>query len=154
LVAEGELIPEDIELRNQQGEAVHFTDFKGKKVVLYYYPKTSNPEAYMKTIMFQAHLDKYKQAGVEIIRITSDPVDTQKKFADLNHISFNLLADPEKKTNTFLGINSEDKYQSRTIIVDEEGVVRKVYQPTSILFESDQINVFFFEFSFRFIFFK
>lgn len=142
MVTEGEPIPENIELKNQQGEAVHLTDFKGKKVVLYFYQKTSNPEAYMKTIMFQAHLDKYKDAGVEIVGITTDPVDTQKKFADLNHISFNLLADPEKKTNTFLGINSEDKYQSRTIIVDEEGIVRKVYQPTSILYENDQINKF------------
>jgi peroxiredoxin Q/BCP len=84
-------------LQNQDGKKVSLTDYLGKKVILYFYPKDDTPGCTSQACGFTQLYPDFKEKGAEIIGISKDTVKSHKKFADKYNLTFTLLADTETK---------------------------------------------------------
>src|SRR5580658_10695849 len=90
----GDLV-EDFELQNQNGKTVHLTDFKGKPVVLFFYPRADTPGCTIESCGFRDAFEKFQKAGIVVLGISRDTVKDQKKFKDKYDLPYDLLADPD-----------------------------------------------------------
>ena len=91
----GELV-ENFTLPDQDGNTVNLTDFAGKPVVLFFYPKADTPGCTIEACGFRDHFAKLQKAGVVILGISRDTVKAQKKFADKYDLKYPLLADADQ----------------------------------------------------------
>src|SRR6202050_5899993 len=94
--AEGSKAP-DFTLNSQEGTAVSLHDYKGKWVVLYFYPKDMTTGCTIEAHNFQRDLSQYEQKDTVILGVSVDPVDSHKQFCTKEGLNFKLLADPDKK---------------------------------------------------------
>ena len=86
---------ENFTLQNQDGKTVNFTDFKGKPVVLFFYPRADTPGCTIESCGFRDAFDTFKKAGIVVLGISRDTVKAQKKFKDKYDLPYDLLADPD-----------------------------------------------------------
>ena len=84
---------EDFTLQNQDGKAVSLTDFKGKPVVLFFYPRADTPGCTIESCGFRDAFERFKKAGIVVLGISRDTVKDQKKFKDKYNLPYDLLAD-------------------------------------------------------------
>jgi peroxiredoxin Q/BCP len=91
----GELV-ENFTLSDQDGNTVNLTDFAGKPVVLFFYPKADTPGCTIEACGFRDHFAKLQKAGVVVLGISRDTVKAQKKFADKYDLKYPLLADADQ----------------------------------------------------------
>ena len=91
----GELV-ENFTLPDQDGNTVNLTDFAGKPVVLFFYPKADTPGCTIEACGFRDHFAKLQKAGVVVLGISRDTVKAQKKFADKYDLKYRLLADADQ----------------------------------------------------------
>ena len=91
----GELV-ENFTLPDQDGNTVNLTDFAGKPVVLFFYPKADTPGCTIEACGFRDHFAKLQKAGVVVLGISRDTVKSQKKFADKYDLKYPLLADADQ----------------------------------------------------------
>jgi len=91
----GELV-ENFTLPDQDGNTVNLTDFAGKPVVLFFYPKADTPGCTIEACGFRDHFAKLQKAGVVVLGISRDTVKAQKKFAEKYDLKYPLLADADK----------------------------------------------------------
>ncbi len=91
----GELV-ENFTLPDQDGNTVNLTDFAGKPVVLFFYPKADTPGCTIEACGFRDHFAKLQKAGVVVLGISRDTVKAQKKFADKYDLKYPLLADADQ----------------------------------------------------------
>jgi len=82
-------------LKNQDGEDVSLTDFKGKPVVLFFYPRADTPGCTIESCGFRDAFEEFQKAGIVVLGISRDTVKAQKKFKDKYSLPYDLLADPE-----------------------------------------------------------
>ncbi|MCF8019396.1 MAG: thioredoxin-dependent thiol peroxidase [Vallitaleaceae bacterium] len=126
-------------LPNQDGKEVSLADYRGKKVILYFYPKDDTPGCTSQACGFTQLYPDIKEKGAEIIGISKDSVKSHKKFAEKYNLTFTLLADTETKVVEAYDVWKEKsmfgkKYMGivrTTYLIDEEGVIIKVF---------DQVN--------------
>lgn len=124
----------DFTLYDQNGSAVTLSDYLGKKVVLYFYPKDNTPGCTRQACAFAQAYDAFRQQDVVVIGISKDSVASHLKFAQKFELPFVLLADPEK-----IAIQAYDVWQEKkmcgkvsmgvvrsTYIIDEQGMIEKV----------------------------
>src|ERR1700753_2969139 len=90
----GELV-ENFTLPDQDGNIVNLTDFSGKPVVLFFYPRADTPGCTIEAWGFRGHLAKLQKAGVVVLGISRDTIKAQKKFAEKYDLNYPLLADSE-----------------------------------------------------------
>src|SRR3954464_14344666 len=99
--AKGELKPgqkaPDFTVLNDKGEKVKLSDFKGKKVVLYFYPKDDTPGCTKEACAFRDGIAELKKQGAAVLGVSVDSVDSHKKFINKFELNFPLLADTDKK---------------------------------------------------------
>ncbi|MHA1734344.1 MAG: peroxiredoxin [Promethearchaeota archaeon] len=126
----GELAPE-IELEDQDGNLVSLASFRGRKVLVYFYPKANTPGCTTEAKNFQATLAEYERAGVQIVGISKDPVVAQKKFAEKHGLDFPLLSDRELVAARAFGALEGRRVKRRTWLLDENGKVEKVWKSVS-----------------------
>ncbi len=88
-------IVEDFTLQNQDGKSVSLSDFKGKPVVLFFYPRADTPGCTIESCGFRDAFKKFQKAGVVVLGISRDSVKDQKKFKDKYDLPYELLADPD-----------------------------------------------------------
>ena len=88
-------IVEDFTLKNQDGEDVSLSQFKGKPVVLFFYPRADTPGCTIESCGFRDAFTKFKKAGIVVLGISRDTVKAQKKFKDKYDLPYDLLADDE-----------------------------------------------------------
>ncbi len=131
MLKEGDQLPDDIELKDQEGKKWKISDFKGKRTVFYTYPKDSTPGCTTEAQNFRDSIKEYENADIRIIGISADSVKSHKNFAEKNKLSFTLLSDPEKKFLKILGSLEGSRIKRRTWLADEQGVVEKVYEAVS-----------------------
>src|SRR3984885_1082335 len=86
---------ENFTLQNQDGKDVSLTDFKGKPVVLFFYPRADTPGCTIESCGFRDAFKKFQKAGIVVLGISRDTVKAQKKFQDKYSLPYDLLADPE-----------------------------------------------------------
>ena len=124
----------DFELNDQNGNLVRLSDFAGKKVILYFYPRDNTPGCTRQACAFASAYDAFRQKEFVVIGVSKDSVASHLKFAQKYDLPFILLADPELQAIQAYGVWQEKKNYGKvsmgvvrsTFIIDENGVVEKV----------------------------
>ena len=129
------MIAPDFSLLDKDGNMVHLSDFAGRRVVLYFYPKDSTPGCTRQACAFAASFQEFQKQGIVVIGISKDSAASHLKFAQKYDLPFILLSDPELQTIQAYGVWQEKKLygkvsmgvQRATFIIDEAGTVEKVF---------------------------
>ena len=127
-------------LKNQDGETISLSDLKGKPVVLYFYPKDDTTGCTKEACNFRDEFPKFGKMKAEIIGISTDSVDSHKKFADKFKLPFNLLADEKKEIVEKYDVWKEKNMYGRkymgiertTFIIDAEGTISKIFPKVKV----------------------
>lgn len=133
----------DFSLTTSDGSQVGLKDYRGKWVVLYFYPKDFTSGCTLEARNFQRDLAKYEQAGVVILGVSVDSAQSHKDFCAKEGLAFKLLADPDAKISTEYG--STMQYQGTTMaarntfVINPEGKIAKVYTGVKPAEHSEQI---------------
>ncbi|RFM24572.1 MAG: thioredoxin-dependent thiol peroxidase [Candidatus Thermochlorobacter aerophilum] len=120
---------------DQNGEPVTLEQFRGKKVILYFYPKDDTPGCTKEACGFRDNFEKFKKINVEVLGVSVDDEKKHKKFAEKYNLPFRLLADTEKKIVQDYGVWGEKslygkKYMGTnrvTYLIDENGKIERVF---------------------------
>ena len=120
-------------LSNQNGETVKLSDFGGKWLVVYFYPKDDTPGCTIQGKSFTATKSDFDNAGIGVVGVSQDDVDSHKSFCDKFGFTIDLLADTNAELLTACGVGQSEykgtMYWDRTsFVIDPTGVVREVYQ--------------------------
>lgn len=113
----------DFSSLNQHGETVSLSDFKGKNLILYFYPKDNTPGCTAESCNLNDNYAMWLSKGYEVVGVSPDKVSSHKKFADKFEFGFNLLADTEKKILQDYGVWAEKSMYGRKYM----GVVRTTF---------------------------
>lgn len=124
----------DFTLNDQNGNPVSLSDFAGKRVVLYFYPRDNTPGCTSQACAFARDYDGFKEKGVVVIGVSKDSVASHLKFAQKYELPFILLSDPELQAIQAYGVWQEKKLYGKvsmgvvrtTYIIDGQGCVEKV----------------------------
>ena len=124
----------DFALSDKDGNTVRHSDFRGKKVILYFYPKDNTPGCTRQACAFGGAYEEFKELGAVVIGISKDSAESHRKFAEKYDLPFILLSDPEHKVIEDYGVWQEKKLYGKvsmgvvrsTYIIDEEGLIEKV----------------------------
>lgn len=130
----------DFTLQNQHGEEVSLSDYRGKNVVLYFYPKDMTPGCTTQACDFRDNYDEFKKYNTVIIGISPDPIERHQKFISKHDLPFQLLADVEHEVAELYDVWKLKKNFGReyygiersTFIIDEEGIIRKEYRKVRV----------------------
>ena len=124
----------DFTLPDADGKMVSLSDFAGKKVVLYFYPKDNTPGCTRQACAFAENFAEFKNRNIAVIGISKDSVASHRKFADKYNLPFTLLADTELSAIQAYGVWQEKKLYGKvsmgvvrtTFIIDEKGMIEKI----------------------------
>ena len=124
----------DFTLPDKRGNSVSLSDFLGKKVVLYFYPKDSTPGCTRQACAFAQNHSNFEDNNVVVIGVSKDSVASHLKFAEKYELPFVLLSDPELQAIQAYGVWQEKKLYGKvsmgvvrsTYLIDEQGVIEKV----------------------------
>ena len=124
----------DFTLLDKDGKSVSLSDFLGKKVVLYFYPKDNTPGCTRQACAFAGAYSEFQKRGVEVIGVSKDSVASHVKFAEKHQLPFVLLADPERIAIEAYGVWQEKKMCGKvsmgvvrtTFLIDEAGRIADV----------------------------
>jgi peroxiredoxin Q/BCP len=123
----GQMAPE-VTLPSQDGSNVSLKDFRGKWVVLYFYPKDNTPGCTIEAHNFQRDLSKYNEKNAVIVGVSVDTTESHLDFCTKQSLTFKLLADTDKKVVADFGSLSERGFASRnTFLIDPNGKIAKVW---------------------------
>jgi peroxiredoxin Q/BCP len=137
----------DFELPDQDGNAVRLADFRGRTLVLYFYPKADTPGCTTQACGIRDRAADYDAAGAVVVGISPDPVDSVKKFHGRQSLNFTLLADADHAVCEAYGVWGEKtmygkKYwgaQRSTFIIDGDGTVVHVIPKASPKTHDDEV---------------
>ncbi|CAM8914268.1 unnamed protein product [Rhodiola kirilowii] len=122
--------PPPFTLKDQEGRSVSLSKFKGKPVVVYFYPADETPGCTKQACAFRDSYEKFKKAGAEVVGISGDSADSHKAFAKKYKLPFTLLSDEGNKVRKEWGVPS-DLFGTlpgrETYVLDKNGVVQLVY---------------------------
>jgi thioredoxin-dependent peroxiredoxin len=133
MIEEGKPAP-DFELATDAGERVKLSDFRGKPVVLYFYPKDDTPGCTVEACGFRDSFAEFEQRGAVVLGVSPDDEASHVKFKEKYSLPFTLLADPEHEVAEQYGVWGEKKYAGKTyegvfrstFVIDADGNVAKV----------------------------
>jgi len=126
--------------RNEKGEEIRLTDYKGRKVVLYFYPKDNTSGCTAEACSLRDNYSELRKAGYEIIGVSVDDEKSHRKFIEKNQLPFTLIADTDKKLVEQFGVWGEKSMYGRkymgtfrtTFIINEEGIIERIISPKEI----------------------
>lgn len=132
---------------NQKGEMINLKDFKGQKVVLFFYPKASTPGCTAQACDLQNNLDRFTAKNYQIVGVSADSQKRQLNFANKNNINYSLLADEDKTIINAYGVWGPKKFMGReyegihrtTFLINEEGTITEVISKVKTKAHTDQI---------------
>lgn len=124
----------DFTLFDKNGESVSLSDFAGKKIVLYFYPKDNTPGCTRQACAFAQSYEAFKTQDAAVIGISKDSVASHQKFAEKHALPFVLLSDPELQAIQAYDVWKEKKLYGKvsmgvvrtTYVIDEQGMIEKV----------------------------
>ena len=125
----------DFKLDDQDGNPVSLADFKGKKILLWFYPKASTPGCTIEGQEFRDEFQKFQEKNTVILGMSADSVKSQKNFCEKQNFPFSLVSDPEKTTiRKYEAIGLKKMYGREyegifriSYLIDENGVIQKTY---------------------------
>ena len=126
----------DFTLTDKDGNSVSLSDFLGKKVVLYFYPKDNTPGCTRQACAFAADYNEFTAKNIAVMGISKDSVASHVKFAKKHNLPFTLLSDPERIAIEAYGVWQEKKMCGKvgmgvvrtTFIIDENGIIEEVME--------------------------
>ena len=132
---EGAKAPE-FAVTDGEGNIVRLKDLRGKKVVLYFYPKDDTPGCTKEACAFRDAFSKFKKRGIEVLGVSLDSEKSHQKFAQKFGLPFRLLADTNKKVSEAYGTYGEKKFMGRkymgnhrmTFLINEKGKIKKIFE--------------------------
>lgn len=145
-LAEGEKAPA-FKARDQNGNLVSLGDFKGKKVVLYFYPEDDTPTCTIEACNLRDNYKILEKQGLVVLGVSPDNEIKHKKFEEKYSLPFTLLADPDKKIIEQYGVWGEKNLYGRkymglhrtTFLIDEKGIIKKIFKKPKSKIHSEEI---------------
>ena len=127
-------------LENQEGKVLNLSSFKGKNLVVYFYPKDSTPGCTIQAVDFTKFKNKFLALDTVVIGVSKDSVNSHKKFCEKQKLKIDLLSDPEIKMIQDYGVWQEKSLYGKkymgivrsTFLIDKKGVVKEVWSPVKV----------------------
>jgi thioredoxin-dependent peroxiredoxin len=146
MLKEGDAAP-DFETRDAEGNAVKLSDLRGRKVVLYFYPKDDTPGCTKEACSFRDSFAEFRSRGIEVLGVSTDDEKSHRKFAEKFSLPFRLLADTDHSVADLYGVYGEKQFMGRkymgvarkTFLIDEEGRLRKVFDKVKVDEHADEV---------------
>lgn len=146
MVKEGNKAP-DFTAKDQNGNKVKLSDYKGQRVVLYFYPKDDTPGCTKEACSFRDANDVYKKKGIKVIGVSIDDEKSHQKFIEKYSLPFDLLADTDKKIVEKYGVWGEKSMYGRkymgtlrkTFLIGEDGKVVKIFDKVKVGEHADEV---------------
>lgn len=146
LLKEGTVAP-NFTAKNQNGEDISLTNFKGKKVILYFYPKDNTPGCTAESCNLRDNYNALIEKGFEVIGVSPDSEKSHTNFISKYELPFTLISDPDKKVLNAYGAWGEKKMYGKsyegvlrtTYVIDEKGKIIKVFPKVKTKKHSEQI---------------
>lgn len=143
---EGMKAPE-FEGKDQNGNIIKLSDFKGKKLVLYFYPKDNTPGCTAEACNLRDNYNILINKGYAILGVSPDPVKSHKNFSEKYSLPFPLIADTEKEILKLYGAYGEKKMYGKTVtgvirttfVINEEGIIEKIIRKVDTKNHAEQI---------------
>ncbi len=137
----------DFSLKSDKEETVKLSSYKGKKVVIYFYPKDDTPGCTKEACSFRDGFSEIQRKGAIILGVSTDSVESHKKFKEKYHLNFQLLSDADKKVVNAYGVWKEKamygkKYmgiERTTFVIDENGKIKKVFPKVKVEGHYDEV---------------
>lgn len=125
---------------NEAGKEIRLSDYKGKKVVLYFYPKDMTSGCTAQACNLRDHYSELQQAGYEVIGVSINDAKSHQKFIEKNQLPFTLIADTEHRLTEAFGAWGEKSMYGRkymgtfrtTFIISEEGIIERILLPKEV----------------------
>jgi thioredoxin-dependent peroxiredoxin len=122
--------------KDQDGQAIALEDFKGSKLVLYFYPKDSTPGCTTQACNLRDNYNMLLEKGYKVVGVSADSEKSHKKFIEKHNLPFPLIADTEKEILKAYGVWGPKKFMGRefdgihrtTFVIDEEGTIAEIYE--------------------------
>ena len=129
------------------GEAVSLKDFRGKKIVLYFYPKDNTSGCAKEACSFRDNMGILKKKGAVVLGVSADSVDSHRKFAEKYDLSFSLLSDEKKEMIKNYGVWKEKsmygkKYfgiERTTFVIDEKGTITHIFPKVKVEGHTEEV---------------
>ncbi len=126
--------------KDEQGREIRLSDYRGKKLVLYFYPKDLTSGCTAEACSFRDHRDDLLAAGMEVVGVSVDSDAQHRKFIEKHNLNFPLIADVDKQLVEQFGVWQEKSMYGRkymgtvrtTFIINEEGIVEQIIGPKQI----------------------
>jgi len=133
-------IAPDFCLKNQDEEEVCLKDFRGKNVVLYFYPKDNTPGCSLEAMTFTKYKDDFENNNTTIIGISKDSCESHRKFIKNKNLNITLISDTDKKIQENYGVWRLKKFMGKefmgtvrsTFLIDSEGIIRKIWDKVKV----------------------
>ncbi len=146
MLKEGDKAP-DFKVRDADGNQVKLSSFRGRKVVLYFYPKDDTPGCTREACSFRDSHSKLTRRGIKVLGISLDSEASHKKFAAKYDLPFTLLSDPERSVSEAYGTYGEKKFMGRTymglhrmtFLIDEKGRIKKIFNKVKPEDHADEV---------------
>ncbi|HEX8493168.1 MAG TPA: thioredoxin-dependent thiol peroxidase [Pyrinomonadaceae bacterium] len=146
MLKEGDVAP-DFTTRNAQGQPVRLADFRGQKVVLYFYPKDDTPGCTKEACSFRDADDDLAKNGIKVLGVSLDSEESHQQFASKYSLPFTLLSDTDHSVSDLYGVYGEQTYGERkymglarkTFLIDEEGRIKKVFDKVNVEAHADEV---------------
>ena len=138
----GQLAPE-FEGRTESGNIIKLKDFAGKKVILYFYPKDFTPDCTVEACNLRNNYQEFKTKGYEVIGVSSDNIESHKRFKDKYRLPFDLVSDENQNIQKLYGVAPSGSFMSETkrstFVIDESGKILDIINAVDTRNHAEQI---------------
>ena len=146
MLTAGDTAP-DFSLPSTDGTLVSLKDLRGKKIVLFFYPKDDTPGCTKEACSFRDNLARVKSKGAEIFGISADSIKSHLKFIKKFDLTYPLLSDETKETVNAYGVWKEKSFMGRkymgiertTVIIDEKGKIAHIFAKVNVIGHTDEV---------------
>lgn len=146
MLKEGDKAP-SFKSKDQDGNPVKLSDFKGERLVLYFYPKDDTPGCTKEACSFRDADDVYREKGIKVLGVSIDDEKSHQKFISKFQLPFDLLADTDKSIVESYGVWGEKSMYGRkymgthrkTFLIDEKGKIVKIFDKVNVSEHADEV---------------
>jgi peroxiredoxin Q/BCP len=146
MLKEGDAAP-DFQTRDQNGKTVNLSDFRGQKVVLYFYPKDDTPGCTKEACSFRDGYQTYEENSIKVLGVSLDDEASHQAFISKYSLPFTLLSDTDHAVSEAYGVYGEQKWGDKTymgvarktFLIDEEGKIKKTFDKVNVEAHADEV---------------
>ncbi len=137
----------DFELPSDTGQTVKLSDFRGRRVVLYFYPKDDTPGCTKEACSFRDAYQEFEERGIRVLGVSLDDGASHQAFISKYNLPFTLLSDTDRSVSEAYGVYGEQTWGGRkymglarkTFLIDEEGRIKKIFDKVNVEAHADEV---------------